>query len=139
MNPENIRLVQDSFAQVAPIADQAAELFYGRLFEVAPQVKPLFKGDMRKQGAMLMQTIGLAVKSLNDLSTIEPALRKMGQRHVGYGAQPAHYAVVGDCLLWTLQQRLGEAFTPEVKAAWAETYQTLADVMIEEYQASAAA
>lgn len=139
MTPEQIRLVQGTFDQVAPIADKAAELFYGRLFEVAPGVKPLFSGDMKKQGAMLMQTIGLAVKGLDDLAYIKPSLRALGRRHVGYGAKPEHYDVVGACLLWTLEQGLGAAFTPEVKSAWAETYQALADVMIEEQMKSQAA
>src|SRR5512147_2123841 len=104
MNAEQIRLVQDSFEQVKPIADQAAEIFYTRLFEVAPHTRHMFKGDMKNQGAMLMSTLGLAVGSLNDLDKIIPAVRALGRRHAGYGVQFEHFAIVGDTFLWTLEQ-----------------------------------
>ena len=136
MNEQQKALVKDSWAKVVPIADKAAELFYGRLFEVEPSVKPLFKGDMKEQGAKLMKTITIAVNSLDRLDQLVPIVQDLGKRHVGYGVKPEHYTVVGGALLWTLEQGLGEGFTPEVKEAWAVTYQTLADVMI---QASAEA
>lgn len=129
MNAEQIALVQSSWTQVLPIADKAAALFYGRLFELDPSVKPLFKGDMRRQGAMLMKTINLAVESLNDLQAVVPAVQELGVRHVGYGVRDAHYDTVGAALLWTLEQGLGDAFTPEAKEAWATTYGVLADTM----------
>lgn len=136
MNEQQKALVKDSWAKVVPIAEKAAELFYGRLFEVEPSVKPLFKGDMKEQGAKLMKTITIAVNSLDRLDQLVPIVQDLGKRHVGYGVKPEHYTVVGGALLWTLEQGLGEGFTPEVKEAWAVTYQTLADVMI---QASAEA
>jgi hemoglobin-like flavoprotein len=131
MNTEQIKLVQDSFAQVKPIADQAAEIFYGRLFAIAPATRHMFKGDMKKQGAMLMSTLGLAVGSLNDLDKIIPAVRALGKRHVGYGVQFEHFAIVGDAFLWTLEQAFGAAFTPELKTAWTQAYLLLAGVMQE--------
>ena len=131
MNAEQIKLVQDSFEQVKPIADQAAEIFYTRLFEVAPYTRHMFKGDMRKQGAMLMSTLGLAVGSLNDLDKIIPAVRALGKRHVAYGVQFEHFAVVGEAFLWTLEQAFGAAFTLELKSAWTEAYLLLAGVMQE--------
>lgn len=131
MTPEEIQLVQTSFEKVAPIAETAAGLFYGRLFEVAPSVRPLFRGDMKSQGNMLMQTLGMAVRNLHQPERIVSAVQALGRRHVGYGAQPAHYPVVGQTLLWTLEQGLGTDFTPEVAAAWGKAYTLLADIMIE--------
>jgi hemoglobin-like flavoprotein len=131
MNTQQIELVQASFEKVRPIADQAAETFYGRLFEIAPQYRHMFKSDIRKQGAMLMSTLGLAVGSLNNLEKILPAVRSLGQRHAGYGVTAADYQPVAEAFLWTLEHYLGEAFTPELKEAWVIAYTTLAGVMIE--------
>lgn len=130
MEASKITAVQDTFAMVEPIADKAAELFYGRLFELDPALKPLFKGDMTEQGAKLMKMIGIAVRGLTDLDSIVPAVKNLGARHVGYGVKEAHYATVGSALLWTLEQGLGDAFTDEVKGAWTDVYTLLADVMI---------
>ena len=131
MQAQTISLVQSTWKQVAAIAPQAAALFYSNLFEADPSLKPLFKGDMEEQGKKLMQMIGAAVGKLDDLPTLVPILQNMGRRHVGYGVKPEHYDTVGGALLKTLQQGLGEAFTPEVKAAWAEVYGVMAKVMIE--------
>ena len=135
MDTKQIELVQASFEQVRPIADQAADLFYGRLFEIAPHYRMMFKHDMKKQGAMLMSTLGLAVGSLKNLETILPAVRSLGQRHAGYGVTAADYQPVAEALLWTLEYALGDAFTPELKEAWVEAYTTLAGVMIEASEA----
>lgn len=137
MTPQQITLVQQSFAQVVPIAPQAAEIFYARLFELAPQVRPLFTGDMAEQGRKLMAMLAMVVNGLTRLDTIVPAAQKLGQRHVAYGAEPAHYPVVGQALLDTLERGLGPAFTPEVKAAWGEAYALLSGVMIEAQQQAA--
>ena len=118
MTPEKVALVQNSFAKVVPIAPQAAELFYGKLFELDPELKPLFKGDMTEQGAKLMKMIGTAVNGLTDLDAIVPAVQDLGKRHVGYGVVDSHYDTVGEALLWTLDQGLGPDFTDEVEAAW---------------------
>ena len=123
------KLVQDSFAQVAPMAETAAEMFYERLFELDPSVKPLFKSDMAVQGRMLMQTIGAAVAGLDDLPAMTPIVQDLGVRHARYGVQLEHYDTVGEALLWTLGQGLGEEFTPEVQMAWTEVYTLLAQVM----------
>lgn len=130
MTPEQIKLVQDSFEQVAPIADQAAELFYGRLFEVAPEVKPMFTSDMSEQGKKLMTMIGVAVRGLTNLEKIVPAVQQLGVRHVEYGVKEEHFAVVGESLLWTLEQGLGDAWNDELKDAWATTYGVLSATMI---------
>lgn len=130
MTPSQIDLIQDSFRKVVPIADTAAALFYGRLFEIAPQVKPLFKGDMAAQGKKLMATLGIVVAGLRDLPSIVPAAQNLARKHVGYGVKDEHYAPVGAALLWTLEQGLGDDFTPETKEAWAEAYGILSSVMI---------
>ena len=129
MDASQVALVRDSFAKVVPIADTAAALFYGRLFELDPALKPLFKGDMVAQGKLLMQMIATAVGALDRLDTIVPAVEALGKRHANYGVAASHYDSVGTALLWTLGQGLGAAFTPEVKAAWTETYGILAGVM----------
>ncbi|MCA9938248.1 MAG: hypothetical protein KC418_06380 [Anaerolineales bacterium] len=131
MTPEEKRLVEVTFAQIQPIAREAAALFYGRLFEIAPAFRHLFKHDMDAQGMKLMQTIGVAVAHLDHLDEVVPAVRKLGQRHVHYGVKPEDYAVVGEALLWTLEQGLGAAFTPAVKDAWATVYGVLASTMQE--------
>ncbi|WP_029005333.1 globin family protein [Azorhizobium doebereinerae] len=131
MTPSQVELVQSSFAKVAPIADTAAGLFYGRLFETAPEVKPLFKGDIAEQGRKLMATLAVVVNGLTKLEVIVPAAQTLARRHVAYGVRPEHYAPVGAALLWTLEQGLGPDFTPETKAAWAEAYTLLSSVMIE--------
>ena len=130
MTPQQIDLVQSSFAKVAPIADAAAALFYGRLFELAPGVRPLFHGDMTDQGRKLMMTLGVVVNGLKNLDAIVPVAQALAVKHVGYGVQAADYAPVGEALLWTLQQGLGEAYTTEVEAAWTTAYTTLSSVMI---------
>ena len=140
MNSEQIDLVQASFAKVAPIAPMAAGLFYGRLFEIAPEVKPLFKGDMDEQGRKLMATLGLVVKGLRQLGEIVPVAQRLAVRHVDFGVKAEHYAPVGSALIWTLEKGLGEDFTPAVKEAWSQAYATLSGVMISAaYPATAAA
>ena len=129
MNEETIVTVQSTFSKVAPISEQAAALFYGRLFELDPSLKPLFKGDMREQGIKLMKMLAIAVNSLRDPDTLIPAVENLGVRHIDYGVEDSHYDTVGAALLWTLGQGLGDDFTPDVEAAWTEVYGTLAEVM----------
>ena len=130
MTPNQIKLVQTSFAQVAPIAATAADLFYGRLFEIAPQVRAMFPDDLSEQKKKLMAMLGTAVAGLSHLDTLMPAVQALGRRHGGYGVKAQHYASVGSALLWTLEKGLGEAFTPEVKDAWATTYIVLSTTMM---------
>jgi hemoglobin-like flavoprotein len=129
MNLQQIELVQQSWKKVVPIADQAAALFYERLFELDPTVKPLFRGDIKSQGRKLTSMINTAVVNLGDLAGIVPAVQDLGRRHVRYGVRPAHYDTVGAALLWTLEKGLGEVFTPATREAWAKAYATLAGVM----------
>jgi hemoglobin-like flavoprotein len=121
--------VQESFRKVVPIADTAADLFYDRLFTIAPQVKPMFPADMTEQKKKLIAMLATAVTNLHQVETILPAIENLGKRHVAYDVTSAHYEPVGAALLWTLEQGLGPEFTPPVKAAWTEAYMTLAGVM----------
>src|SRR5262245_6018488 len=140
MTPTQVKSIQDSFAKVTPIADTAVALFYGRLFEIAPEVKPLFRGDMTEQGRKLMATLAVVVNGLTDLKTILPAASALAKRHVAYGVKVSHYAPVGAALLWTLEQGLGPAWTPELAAAWTAAYTTLSGFVIgEAYGRGAAA
>ena len=139
MTPAEIHLVKDSFRRIVPIADQAAALFYARLFELDPALRHLFRGDMREQGRKLMTMIATAVQSLEHLDTLVPAVRQLGARHAGYGVTPDHYAVVGAALLWTLEKGLGPAFTPAVRDAWTSTYSLLANTMLEAQREAALA
>ncbi len=132
MTPDQVKLVQDSFAKVAPISGKAAELFYGRLFEIAPQVRAMFPDDMTEQRKNLMATVAVVVNGLADLPTILPAASALAKRHVSYGAQAEHYPVVGEALLWTLEKGLGPSWTPEVAAAWTQAYTTLSGFMVSE-------
>ena len=129
MHPVQIELVQSSFARIEPIADTAAALFYTRLFELDPSLRPMFKGNLVEQGEKLMTTLRLVVRSLTRLDALIPGVQALGRRHAGYGVSDEHYDTVADALLWTLQQGLGEYFTPDVAAAWGAAYGILADVM----------
>ena len=123
MTPHQIQLVRSSFAKLAPVAAEAAQLFYANLFNDDPSLRRLFRGDMAAQGERLMTMIGAAVSQLE--------LRSLGARHAGYGVRDEHYATVGGALLRTLEQGLGEAFTPEVRSAWAAMYDLISRTMIE--------
>jgi hemoglobin-like flavoprotein len=140
MTPDQVRLVQQSFSKVAPISDQAAKLFYDRLFEIAPQVKAMFPADLVEQRRKLMATLAVVVNGLVDLGSILPAASALAKRHVGYGARAEHYPVVGAALLWTLEKGLGDGWTADVANAWTAAYSTLSGFMIvEAYGSSQAA
>lgn len=131
MNPQQIDLIQQTFALAAPAASVIAERFYERLFVLDPTLRPLFAGDMGEQGDKLMTMLALVVHNLPQPERLLEAVRRLGERHAHYGVQPAHYTTVGEALLWTLAQHFGPAFTDEVRAAWAAAYQLLAGVMQE--------
>ncbi|HZP85619.1 MAG TPA: globin family protein [Burkholderiales bacterium] len=132
MDANTISVVQSSWKQVLPISSTAGKLFYRNLFEAAPSLRRLFKGDIDTQADKLVTMIDFAVGQLTSLDELVPALQSLGQRHFTYGVEPAHYDTVGQVLLKTLEQGLGPAFTPEVRDAWAEVYGTMASVMTTE-------
>ena len=130
LGSEQKEMVRSTWAMVIPISDDAAQLFYGRLFEIDPSTKPLFaETDMAEQGKKLIQTLDVAVASLDNLGNVRSAIEELGRRHVEYGVKEEHYDTGGEALLWTLEQGLGDEFTPEVKEAWAETYGLVATLM----------
>jgi hemoglobin-like flavoprotein len=130
MTPTDIGLVQSSFAKVAPLGDEAGAIFYRRLFEIAPEVRPLFHGDMDEQASMFMSVLTLAVNGLSDFDSVEPALRDLAVRHAGYGVKAEHYAPLGAALIWLMEQNLGDGFTEEVRGAWISVYGAISEVMI---------
>ena len=129
VSPRSVELVQRTWSQVMPISDAAAGLFYDRLFEMEPSLRSLFKSDMGQQKKKLMQTLSIAVDGLNNPQRLIPVLEQLGIRHAGYMVQEHHYGLVGEALLWTLREGLGESFTPEVETAWREVYGVVAGVM----------
>jgi len=132
MTPEQVTLVQESFAKVAPYADQAAIMFYDRLLELAPQLKSMFPADMAEQRRKLMATLAFAVNGLANLQSVLPVASALAKRHIAYGAKPEHYSIVGAALLWTLEKGLGDAWTAEAAEAWAAAYGALSSLMIEQ-------
>ena len=132
MTPEQVKLVQQSFSRIVPIADKAAVIFYDRLFEIAPQVRSLFPSDMEEQRGKLMATLTAVIGGLTNLPLILPAASALARRHASYGARAEHYPVVGAALLWTLEKGLGEGWTPDVADAWKAAYATLSGFMISE-------
>ena len=130
MNPDTVLLVQQSFKKVVPIADQVGEIFYNRLFETHPSVRPMFAQDIKPQAKKLVQMLAMVVQSLHKLETLLPAVQDLARRHQTYGVVDAHYPAVGETLIWTLEQGLGDDFTPELRQAWTTAFQTLAGVMI---------
>ena len=129
MTPEQVELIKTSWAKVLPISDTAAEIFYGKLFELDPELKPLFKGDMKEQGRKLMAMINTAVNGLDDLEAIVPAVQDLGKRHVSYGVKEKDYATVGTALISTLEIGLEDFFTDDVKDAWISVYTVLSTTM----------
>jgi hemoglobin-like flavoprotein len=139
MTPRQIELVQSSWQLVVPVAEDAAQLFYVRLFTLDPALRGMFRGDMQEQGKKLMAMIDFAVKALARLDSLLPGLRMLGERHGRYGVRDEHYDTVAEALLWTLHKGLGAAFTPEVREAWVAAYGVLAGTMKEAARVEAAA
>jgi hemoglobin-like flavoprotein len=131
MTADQKYLVRTSFEKIVPIADTAAVLFYDELFRRDPRLRHLFKNDMAEQRRKLMQMLAVAVAHLDSWDTIASAVRALGQRHRGYGVVPADYATVGAALITTLEGGLGDAFTPDVRAAWNACVTAIAGEMLE--------
>jgi hemoglobin-like flavoprotein len=131
MTPQQIALVQESFETLGASGTDVAAAFYQRLFELAPELRLMFTGDMGEQGGKLMATLAVAVHSLSNIESVIPIAQALGQRHSQYGVLYSHYSVVGAALLWALKKHLGEAFTPEVEEAWMVVYLVLAGAMSE--------
>lgn len=140
MTPDQVERIQTSWSAVEPISDEVATLFYRRVFELDPMIRRLFRWtDMVQHKKILMQTLAVVVRGLDRLDLLAPAIEALGRRHAGYGAREAQYDTVGEALLWALRESLGDAFTPDVREAWAEAYYTIASVMIGAASGEAAA
>ncbi len=126
---DEVKMVQEDWRLVVPIGPTAATLFYDRLFEIDPKLRPLFKPDLSEQKNKLLQMLAAAIGGLDDLAALVPVVQALGVRHKGYGVKSEHYATVGSALLWTLKQGLGETFDASHESAWAKVYGVLADTM----------
>jgi hemoglobin-like flavoprotein len=131
LTPRQVEVLQTSFRILEPLGTTAADLFYRRLFELEPSVVPLFKGNMQDQGRKFMQVMALAVGGMPNLPTLGPLIQQLGVRHAIYGVEPAHYDAVREALLWAVARVLQDAYTDEVRDAWASGYAALAGVMKE--------
>ena len=129
MTPEQVTIIRLTFAQAMNNKDAVGKMFYDRLFEIAPETRAMFSGDMAAQSRKLMDTLALAVGMLRDMPTLKATLQGLAKRHVGYGVRDEHYDIVGQALLWTLERGLGDAFTPEARIAWSELYAAVAQIM----------
>jgi hemoglobin-like flavoprotein len=129
MDIDQVQLIRDSLIQVRPIADHIAESFYSHMFEIAPHLQKLFTGNMKTQGAMLMTSLELAVSSLDDMKSILPAVQALGERHASYGVKKEYYPYAKESFLWALEKHLKGEFTPHLKNAWSEAFDTLIEVM----------
>lgn len=134
-----IDLVQNSFIRVLPVTALAAEVFYGRLFALAPDTRALFRGDMADQGRKLFLTLAAVVDSLDSLDRVVPTAEALAIRHIGYGARSEHYAVVGVALLDMLRAVLDRHFDSETAGAWSDAYAVLLECMLAAVRRSAAA
>ena len=129
MNTEQVQLVRDSLVDVRPLADKIAESFYAHMFEIAPHLRKLFTGNMKTQGTMLMTSLELAVSSLDDMESILPSVQALGERHVSYGVRKEYYPHAKESFLWALEKHLKDGFTPTLRSAWSEAFDTLIEVM----------
>lgn len=127
---DDVQRIRESFAHLHRRKAETGEIFYNRLFEIAPEVRPLFKGDMKAQSVKLMEMLTVAIATLNDRQGLAILLRKLGREHKGYGVKDSHYDRVGEALIWTLRTSLGDAFTPRLEQAWTQLYADIASVMI---------
>jgi hemoglobin-like flavoprotein len=129
INSEQIKVVKTSFAKIEPLAEEAGVLFYARLFELDPGLRPLFTGDIRQQGNKLLEMLGMAVRALDNFDAIVPIVRESGVRHANYGVEERHFETVAEALFWTFEAALDEDFTIETKEAWTAVYNHLARTM----------
>lgn len=129
LTTRQIELIQSAVPVITGNADAVATAFYAQLFALDPSLRALFRGDMVEQGRKLLTMLGVALNNVDKLDTLHPALESLGRRHLGYGISKHHYTTVGQALINTLEAAFGEAFTPEVRAAWVTLYGTLVDAI----------
>jgi hemoglobin-like flavoprotein len=138
VTPGEIELIQRSFERVAGTKIETGQLFYDRLFFIAPELRPMFSTDIRVQSSKLMDTLAYAIGQLPDGPNLAATLQKLGRRHLDYGVKPEHYDKVGEALIWTMEKLLADDWTPELQASWASLYANAAKIMKEAAYSSAA-
>ena len=127
----NVDVIRESFALVAPRADELTEKFYATLFMRYPEVVPLFEGvDMSMQRMMLKQALAFVVNNIERPDVLAEKLEELGARHVGYGTKAEHYPLVGECLLEALDNVAGESWSGKTAVAWAEAYALVSQMML---------
>jgi nitric oxide dioxygenase len=131
MTPAQTATIRRQFGQIAPRKEEFAALFYDRLFDGDPTIRPMFPADMRPQRVKLIQALAHIILSLDNLDAVIDDVRELGMRHVGYGVRPDHYNAVGEALLATLAEVLGGSFDDFAQASWALAYGIIADAMVE--------
>lgn len=125
-----INLIQDSFKRLSPKTEAASEIFYDRLFEIAPELRELFRGDMAGQGMRFMTTMGILVQHLDDPATLRPYLQRLAEGHAAYGVKAEHFKPMGQALIQTMRETLGDGFHEDAAEAWEVAYDHLAREMI---------
>jgi hemoglobin-like flavoprotein len=136
MTPEQIDLVRKSFDAMWSMRGDIADLCYRRFFELAPDARDLFLGDMERQRIKLMDMIAALVGSLDQRALLESLATHSGRQHARFGVQPSQYAALGEALMWSLERKFGASFTPELRESWMALYAT---VQIEMLRAAAQA
>lgn len=129
MTPEQKMLVRSSFEALLPDTDTLAAMFYRRLFELDPSLRPMFTISIRLQGHKFMEMLHSVLQHLDRLDEIVMTVWQLGKRHGGYGVQEAQYDTVREALLWAIAQQLGERYTLAMEAAWKEVYNLMAATM----------
>ncbi len=139
VDPRKAYLIRKSFAVVEARGSLAALVFYRRLFEAFPSVRPLFKNDIEEQAKKLTDMLASLISLLDRGGALMAELHEMGARHATYGVKDAHYPAVGQALMEMLDEVLGKDFTPEVREAWSELYAAVVTAMRDGAAAAGAA
>ncbi|WP_172331253.1 globin domain-containing protein [Mangrovicoccus sp. HB161399] len=129
LTQDDIRAIRATWTLLAQDAPGMSEAFYGELFRIAPELRPMFPAQLADQGRKLAAAIGLVVQHAHDLAPVLAPLRAMGARHAGYGVEDAHYGAVGEALIATMAARLGPAFPASARDAWLAAYSAVAATM----------
>jgi len=124
------RLVRESLDSMQEYETSVVVLFYGRLFEIAPETRALFKIDIREQSRKLMDTLRTTVDSLDHFTELSPVLEELGRKHLTYGVQDYHYEKLRSALLWAIGQALGLEFDRDTRAAWDELLSAISSIML---------
>lgn len=136
MTPTQIALVQASWQKVDEKNHEVAQMFYQRLFELAPELRQFYQTDLQEYGARLMRNLGMAVTSLRQMDSVLPMLQDFAAQRVERGIKDGYETVVRNAMLWALEQRLAESFTQDVRTAWNETYSLLTGIIGRDSSAS---